>query len=87
MHFYAAARAPDKGTCESYLEKIKGLNARAGQKGWAENFRHPPRDVGNIRYPRQRRLGPGHVQHIRDDERHDHRGGEQHVSSVFFFRH
>lgn len=32
MHLYSAAREPDQATCEEHLEKIKALNATAGQK-------------------------------------------------------
>ena len=32
LYFYAAARATDKRTCESYLDKIKKLNPVAGKK-------------------------------------------------------
>lgn len=31
MYFYQAAKAPDKATCEFYLEKIKVLNPAAGK--------------------------------------------------------
>ncbi|CAN0437583.1 unnamed protein product, partial [Hapterophycus canaliculatus] len=32
MAFYSAARAPDQAICELYLDKVKALNAVAGQK-------------------------------------------------------
>lgn len=32
MHFYQAARAPDKATCENHLNKIKDLNSAAYDK-------------------------------------------------------
>lgn len=32
MEFYSAARAPDQATCEFHLNKVKALNAVAGQK-------------------------------------------------------
>lgn len=32
MHFYAAARAPDKATCDYHLKKIEELNPVAAQK-------------------------------------------------------
>ena len=32
MHLYSAARAPDTATCDYHLEKIKGLDAVAGQE-------------------------------------------------------
>lgn len=31
MYFYEAARAPDKTSCEAYIDKIAGLNSAAGK--------------------------------------------------------
>lgn len=70
MHFFEAARAPDKATCEYHLDQVKRLNATAGQK-----MANIPRETWAMYATRGNVVGSGHVQPLGDDQLHDGCGG------------